>query len=51
MRASTRSILVRMAGRFSRRVHLYAEANGIALIHCAAGERKHRLAEEHLPRA
>ena len=42
--------LVRMAGRFSRRVHHYAKANGLALIHCAAGERKHRLAEEHLPK-
>jgi hypothetical protein len=42
--------LVRMAGRFRRRVHLYAKANGLTLIHCAAGERKHRLAEEYLPK-
>ena len=41
---------MRMAGRFSRRVHHYAKANGLTLIHCAAGERKHRLAEEYLPR-
>lgn len=42
--------LLRMAGKFSRRVHAYAKANGIALLHCAAGERKHQLAEEHLPK-
>lgn len=41
--------LLRMVGRFSRRVHAYAKANAIPLIHCAAGERKHELAEEHLP--
>jgi len=41
--------LLRMAGRFSRRVHAYAKANAIPLIHCSSGERKHRLAEKHLP--
>ena len=41
--------LLRMAGRFSRRVHAYAKANGIPLIHCAGAERKHQLAEAYLP--
>jgi hypothetical protein len=40
--------LMRMAGRFSRRLHGYAKAAGISLVHCQAGERKHELAEEHL---
>lgn len=40
--------LMRMAGRFSRRVRGYAKANGIPVIDCPAGERKHDLAEEHL---
>ena len=40
--------LMRMAGRFSRRIHGYAKANGIPVVHCAAGERKHELAEEYL---
>jgi hypothetical protein len=40
--------LMRMAGRFSRRIHGYAKATGIPLVHCPAGERKHDLAEEYL---
>jgi hypothetical protein len=40
--------LLRMAGRFSRRLHGYAKAEGIPLVHCQAGERKHELAEEYL---
>ena len=40
--------LMRLAGRFSRRVRGYAKANGIPLIDCAAKERKHDLAEEYL---
>jgi len=42
--------LMRMAGRFSRRIHGYAKANGIPVVHCPAGERKHELAEEYLAR-
>ena len=34
--------LLRMAGRFSRRVPAYAKANKIPLIHCAGAERKHQ---------
>jgi hypothetical protein len=40
--------LMRIGGRFSRRLHGYAKAEGIPLVHCQAGERKHELAEEYL---
>ena len=41
--------LMRMAGRFSRRVRGWAKANGVPVMDCRAGERKHDLAEEYLP--
>ena len=40
--------LMRMAGRFSRRVRVFAKARGSPLIDCAKGERKHEIAEEYL---
>jgi hypothetical protein len=40
--------LTRMAGRFSRRVHGYAEARGIPVIQCNTEQRKHLIAEEYL---
>ena len=40
--------LMRMAGRFSRRVRGYAKAHGIPVIECSSEERKHKIAEEHL---
>jgi hypothetical protein len=40
--------LMRMAGRFSRRVRGYAQAKGIPVVDCSVGERKHELAEEYL---
>jgi len=40
--------LMRLAGRFSRRLRGYAKANGIPVVDCAVGERKHDLAEEYL---
>ncbi len=40
--------LMRMAGRFSRRVRGYAKGHGIPVIDCPAGQRKHDLAEEYL---
>jgi len=40
--------LMRMAGRFSRRVRGYAKAHGIPVIDCSGEERKHKIAEEHL---
>jgi hypothetical protein len=40
--------LMRMAGRFARRVKGWANANAVPVVHTTAGERKHRIAEEHL---
>ena len=40
--------LMRMAGRFARRVKAWGAANDVPVIFCAKGERKHRLAEEYL---
>jgi hypothetical protein len=40
--------LMRMAGRFARRVKAWAAANGVPLIFCTAGQRKHRIAEQYL---
>ena len=40
--------LMRMAGRFARRLKAWAAANGVPLVFCKAGERKHRIAEEYL---
>lgn len=40
--------LMRLAGRFSRRIRGYAKANGIPVVDCRVGERKHDLSEEYL---
>ena len=40
--------LMRMAGRFSRRVRAYAKEHRIPVIDCGVNERKHELAEQHL---
>jgi len=40
--------LMRLAGRFARRVKAWAKANGVPVIYCAAGQRKHEIAEEYL---
>jgi hypothetical protein len=40
--------LMRMAGRFGRRIRGYAKAHNIPVIDCLAGDRKHNIAEEHL---
>jgi hypothetical protein len=40
--------LMRMAGRFARRVRASAGAHGIPVIDCGRGERKHEIAEEYL---
>ena len=42
--------LMRLAGRFSRRIRGYAKAHDIPVIDCSAGQRKHELAEEYLPK-
>ena len=41
--------VLRMAGRFSRRVHAYAKRRRIPLLHCEPGVRKHELADQHRP--
>lgn len=43
--------LMRMAGRFSRRIRAYGQKHGIPVIDCKQGTRKHQIAEEHLPQA
>src|SRR6201981_163003 len=40
--------LMRLAGRFSRRLRGYAKAHDIPVIDCSAGQRKQDLAEEYL---
>jgi hypothetical protein len=40
--------LMRMAGRFARRIKAWAAANGVPVIYCTAGQRKHRIAESYL---
>jgi hypothetical protein len=40
--------LMRLAGRFARRVRAWAETHEVPVIDCKAGERKHLIAEEYL---
>ncbi|MGD0607500.1 MAG: hypothetical protein ABSA53_28445 [Streptosporangiaceae bacterium] len=40
--------LMRMAGRFARRVRAWAAASGVPLVYCKAGERKYLIAAEYL---
>src|SRR5213592_2749718 len=40
--------LMRMAGRFARRLRGFAKARGIPVVDCKRGERKHLIAEEYL---
>jgi hypothetical protein len=40
--------LMRLAGRFSRRVRAWANSAGVPLLDCKAGERKHLIAEQYL---
>ena len=40
--------LMRLAGRFGRRVRGYAKAHGIPVVDCVAGERKHDVADGYL---
>lgn len=41
--------LMRLAGRFSRRVRGWAKKEKVPVIDCAAGERKHEIAESYVP--
>jgi len=40
--------LMRMAGRFARRVRAFGKAHNIPVIDCTRDERKHRIAEDYL---
>jgi hypothetical protein len=40
--------LMRLAGRFSRRVRAWAKSNAVPVIDCTRDERKHGIAEEYL---
>jgi hypothetical protein len=40
--------LMRLAGRFARRVKAWGAANRVPVMFCKAGQRKHRIAEEYL---
>jgi len=40
--------LMRMGGRFARRVKAWGAASGVPVIYRKAGQRKHRIAEEYL---
>lgn len=42
--------LAEMAGTFSRRLSAYCKKHDIPLIEAQTGERKHEMAEEHIPR-
>src|SRR5205814_4848449 len=42
--------MMRLAGRFGRRIRGYAKANDIPVVNCSAGERKHDIAEDYLAR-
>jgi len=41
--------LMRMTGRFSRRLRAWPEVNKVPVVDCGRGERKHVTAEEFLP--
>ena len=40
--------LIRLAGRFARRVKAWGQASGVPVIYCKAGERKHLMAAQHI---
>jgi hypothetical protein len=40
--------LIRMAGRFSRRLRAWAKENKVPVTYCSPGEDKHKMAEQHL---
>ena len=41
--------LMRLAGRFGRRLRAYAKKEGIPVINCQSGERKSEIAQRYLP--
>jgi len=40
---------MRYAGRFARRVRAYGEKNGIPVLQCGRGKRKHEVADQYIP--
>ncbi|MCW3035119.1 MAG: hypothetical protein JWM17_431, partial [Actinobacteria bacterium] len=40
--------LMRIAGRFSRRVRAFGKANGIPVVDCDRDDRRHLIAEDYL---
>jgi hypothetical protein len=40
--------LMRLAGRFARRIRAWAAAHQVTVIDCKAEDRKHRIAEDYL---
>ncbi len=40
--------LMRMAGRFARRVKAWGQASDVPVIYCKSGQRKHLIAQDHL---
>jgi hypothetical protein len=40
--------VMRLAGRFGRRIRGYAKAHNVPVVNCSVGERKHDIAEEYL---
>jgi hypothetical protein len=42
--------LMRMAGRFGRKVHAFCKKENIPIINCKPGDRKHKLAEQYIPK-
>lgn len=42
--------LMRLAGRFARRLDAWVKKAGVPVIRCGTDERKHALAEERLPK-
>lgn len=41
--------LVHLAGRFARGARAWGEANGVLVLDCQAGERKHSIAKDYCP--
>lgn len=42
--------LLRLAARFSRSARAWAREHGVPVIFCRKGEKKHKLADQHLPK-
>jgi hypothetical protein len=49
-RHSRKTALMRFASRMGRRVRAFAQKQKLPVIYCQAGERKHEIAEKHLPK-